>query len=117
MKTSSLVRWLLSASVGVVALTVLVPQIPAAAQDGSQYIPSILPDGQPDIQGIYVSPWRVPIEHWTDAEREEWGEQMVSVRGPNPGAYGLEWTESRLRQDNPTEDMVAVVDPADGRVP
>ena len=57
MKTGSLVRWLLSASVtvGVVALTVLVPQIPAAAQDGSQYIPSILPDGQPDIQGIYVS--------------------------------------------------------------
>ena len=119
MKTSSLVRRLLSASVtvGVVALTVLVPQIPAAAQDGSQHIPSILPDGQPDIQGIYVSPWRVPIEHWTDGEREEWGEQMVSVRGQNPGAYGLEWTESRLRQDNPTEDMVAVVDPADGRVP
>ena len=43
---------------------------------------------------------------------------MVAVRGPNPGAYGLEWTEIDLRQGGgPAEDTVAVVDPPDGRVP
>ena len=93
-------------------------QTSTAAQETGTYTPALLPDGQPDIQGIYVSPGRMPIERWTDAEREEWGERMVAVRGPNPGAYGIEWTEENLRQDSrPTEGAVAIVDPPDGRVP
>jgi hypothetical protein len=120
MKSRSIASWLLpvTASVVVVAfVAVLTQHSSRAAQDPNSYTPAMLPDGQPDIQGVYVSPWRVPLERWTEAEREEWGEKMVAVRGPNPGAYGLEWTESNLRQDNPTEGMVAVVDPADGQVP
>ena len=92
--------------------------LPAAAQDAGAYSPPLLADGQPDIQGIYVSPSRLPIERWTDAERAAWDEQMVAVRGPNPGAYGLEWTEIDLRQGGgPAENAVAVVDPPGGRVP
>ena len=110
-------------TIGAVGLAVVLTAVagarfPAAAQDAGAYTPALRPDGQPDIQGIYVSPSRLPIERWTDAERAEWDEQMVAVRGPNPGAYGLEWTEIELRQGGgPAADAVAVVDPPDGRVP
>ena len=92
--------------------------LPAAtAQDGDAYAPALRPDGQPDIQGIYISPHRMPIERWTDAEREAWNALMETVRGPNPGAYDREWSEGSLREENPDRDAVAVVDPPDGRIP
>ena len=92
--------------------------LPAAtAQDGDAYAPALRPDGQPDIQGIYISPHRMPIERWTDAEREAWNALMETVRGPNPGAYDREWSEGGLREENQDRDGVAVVDPPDGRIP
>ena len=92
--------------------------LPAAtAQDGDAYTPALRPDGQPDIQGIYISPHGMRIERWTDAEREAWTELMESVRGPNPGAYDREWSEGGLREENRDRDAVAVVDPPDGRIP
>ena len=92
--------------------------LPAAtAQDGDAYTPALRPDGQPDIQGIYISPHGMRIERWTDAEREAWTELMETVRGPNPGAYDREWSEGGLREENRDRDAVAVVDPLDGRIP
>ena len=106
------------AVVGVITLLSLMGgQTRTIAQEGDEYAPALRPDGQPDIQGTYISPHGRRIERWTDDEREEWSERMEAVRGPNPGAYGGEWAEGNLREDNPDRDAVAVVDPADGRVP
>jgi hypothetical protein len=54
-----------------------------------------LSDGQPDIQGTYISGWSVPYERYTEAERKAYDDRMIAVRGPNPGAYGTEWTEGQ----------------------
>lgn len=93
-------------------------QTSTTAQEADTSTPR-LPDGQPDIQGIYISPAGRRIERWTDAEREEWNEKMIVVRGPNPGAYGGEWSEGELRERDPNRDrsVVAVVDPPEGRIP
>ena len=99
------------------AALVVGAQRTTTAQETVSYTPSLLPDGQPDIQGIYISPYGRRIERWTDAEREEWNEAMIAIRGPNPGAYGGEWSEGKLRDENPDRDAVAVVDPPDGRIP
>src|SRR5438552_16770012 len=42
-----------------------------------------LPDGQPDMQGIYVPNWpsTVPIERWTEAELKAHAELLVRMRG------------------------------------
>ncbi len=80
-----------------------------------------LPDGQPDIQGIYTSGWSVPFERYSEAERKAWQAKMEAVRGPDPGAYGLEWTEINLMQGRnrrqPKPGAVQVIDPPDGRIP
>jgi hypothetical protein len=78
-----------------------------------------LSDGQPDIQGTYISGWSVPIERYTEAERKAWIKQMEAVRGPDPGAYGLEWTEINLQSKTrrPPAGTVQVIDPPDGRIP
>jgi hypothetical protein len=56
-----------------------------------------LPDGQPDIQGIYLPSVTgnagSPIERFTQEEREAYKRQMEKVRGPDVPAHGSEWTE------------------------
>jgi hypothetical protein len=91
----------------------------AAPQPAKNWSPKRLPDGQPDMQGTYVSGWGVPNERFSPEERKAWNEKMEKYRGPNPGAYGSEWTESELRKDafKPKPGTVMVIDPADGRVP
>ena len=44
----------------------------AAPVKKGDWAPRRLPDGQPDMQGIYVPNWpsTVPIERWTDAEAD-----------------------------------------------
>ena len=89
----------------------------------TQYVPKRLPDGQPDIQGVYlpsVAPNAViPIERFTEEEREAYNRQMLQVRGPNVPAHGAEWTEGALRAEGSRikPGMVLVVDPPDGRIP
>ena len=112
-----------TSALSVVCIAVIVGLIgsgglPAAtAQDGDAFTPALRPDGQPDIQGIYISPHGMRIERWTDDERAAWNELMETVRGPNPGAYDREWSEGGLREENQNRDAVAVVDPPDGRIP
>ena len=86
-------------------------------QEHSAYEPELLPDGQPNIQGVYISPAYLALEHWSDEEREKWGEKMLAVRGPSPGAYGTEWTEGNLREGSGRGEGYAVVEPQNGRVP
>lgn len=78
-----------------------------------------LPDGQPDIQGTYITGWSAPIERNTAEERQAWQARMEEVRGPNPGAYDLEWIELGLRTTDrqPPEGTVQVVDPPSGKIP
>lgn len=78
-----------------------------------------LADGQPDIQGTYVTGWGVPVERDTEEERQVWQARMEEVRGPNPGAYDLEWIEFGLQATDrrPPEGTVQVVDPPDGKIP
>jgi hypothetical protein len=87
---------------------------------GSSVTLKRLPDGQPDIQGIYISGWSVPYERYSEAERKAWQAKMEAVRGPDPGAYGLEWTEINIRKGRdrqPKPGTVQVIDPPDGRIP
>ena len=118
MRRDSFTSALSVAGIAVVVGLIGSGSLPAAtAQDGDAYTPALRPDGQPDIQGIYISPHGMRIERWTDAEREAWTELMETVRGPNPGAYDREWSEGGLREENRDRDAVAVVDPPDGRIP
>ena len=118
MKTS-FARHVIAASAAVVLGLFVVPV--GAQQEGNptKYVPKKLADGQPDMQGTYVSGWGVPNERFTEAERKAWNDKMVKYRGPNPGAYGTEWTESELRKGSyrPPAGTVMVIEPASGRVP
>src|SRR5438105_13423055 len=83
-------------------------------------VPKRLPDGQPDIQGVYLptvapSP-AFPIERFTQQEREAYDRRMLQVRGPNVPAHGSEWTEGALRAlgSRMKPGTVMVVDPPDG---
>src|SRR5262245_19491965 len=113
-------RHAVAASAAVVLGLVVVP---VGAQEGNstrtvKYQPKKLADGQPDMQGTYVSGWGVPNERFSEAERKAWNDKMESYRGKNPGAYGQEWTESELRKGSyrPPAGTVMVIEPASGRV-
>ena len=94
-------------------------QAPAAADAG--WTPNILPDGQPDMQGVYINPWPFRIENYTQAERDAFREAMIEHRGPETGAYGFEWLEHSVteqREDYPYPDgFFGVADPPSARVP
>lgn len=98
---------------------------PVAAQAQStgmpakNWTPSKLPDGQPNMQGVYITGWGVPQERWTEQERKDFNTKMEALRGPNPGAYGSEWSEPELHKDSykPPPGTVMVVDPPDGKAP
>ena len=94
-------------------------QAPAAADQG--WTPNILPDGQPDMQGIYINPWPFPIENYTEEEREEFRQAMIAHRGPDTGAYDFEWLEQSVterREDWPYPDgFFGVADPPGARIP
>ena len=86
----------------------------------STWSPRLLPDGQPDMQGIYVPNWptTVPVERWTEQERKEYGALLVKVRGGQTGAGpGGPDIERDLQGEMPPPGTVMVVDPADGRIP
>ena len=83
-----------------------------------EFRPPLLPDGQPDMQGAYVPNWRtsVPIERWTDAEREAYRtllSEKYDLRVP-----GVGFGESNLQgEEQPAEGTVLVVDSPDGKIP
>jgi hypothetical protein len=87
------------------------------------YTPKRLPDGQPDIQGLYLPSvtgnigW--PIEQLTKEERDAYIRQMEEVRGPDVPAHGQEWTEGDLRAKGSRvkRGTALVVDPPDGKIP
>jgi hypothetical protein len=89
------------------------------AQAPKKWAPERLADGQPNVQGTYVSGWGVPQERWTPEERKAFDQKMEALRGPNPGAYGSEWSEPELHKDSfkPPPGTVMVVDPPEGKVP
>jgi hypothetical protein len=92
----------------------------ATAPKNGDWVPRRLSDGQPDMQGIYVPNWpsSVPIERWTEAERKEWANMLVKMRGGNPGAGpGGPDIETDLQGKAPPSGTVMVVDPPDGRIP
>ena len=116
-------RGALGVMVSVVALAFLAA-IPQAGQvpapDG--FSPPLLPDGQPDIQGIYVPDWgSVSPERWTQSEREAYRARLAdrydlvdAVVGGGGGSP--EFGEGSLQGDLPPE-TVMVVDPPDGKIP
>ena len=106
-------------------------QAPAAGSSApSDWAPQRLPDGQPDMQGIYVPNWpsTVPVERWTEAEAEEYATVLARMRG-EPLARSTRPTapsqvgqvnaggERDLQGDMPPPGTVMVVDPPDGRIP
>jgi hypothetical protein len=91
------------------------PRLPDA-----RWAPARLPDGQPDMQGVYVNAWTpgqfesARWENYTQEERAAYARRITEVRGTSPGAYGSEWVE--LRKPRRTIPF-AVVDPPEGRIP
>jgi len=72
-----------------------------------------LSDGQPDMQGLYVPNWRstVAVERWTAAERKEYADLLVKIRGANTGAGpGGDDIESDLQGEKTPPDTVMVED-------
>ncbi len=119
------------AALGVLSLVVgSVTMVPASAQEGGNgaasaksakpWTPKHLPDGQPDMQGTYITGWSLPYEVNSPEERKAFNARMEVVRGPNPGAYGGEWAEGHLRAKEsrvPKDQKAQVVDPPDGKIP
>ena len=100
----------------------------AVSTEQSAWSPSLLADGQPDMQGLYVPEWgSVPPESSTREERERYAALLVerydihnqnSPRGAGVlgGGGSPEFGEGDLQGDRPLE-TVMVVDPPDGKVP
>jgi hypothetical protein len=119
-----LTELLVAFGIGVLTMTPAAAQEaakPAAATKGTKpFTPKKLSDGQPDIQGIYISGWSLPYEVNSAEEHKAYKARMEAVRGPDPGAYGLEWTELSLRgRDNytPKDQKAQVTDPPNGKIP
>ena len=104
---------------------------PAAAADG---VPRT-PEGLPDFNGVWqvmtTASWNL-LDHNAQKgragragnrgeEREEFRQAMLEHRGPETGAYDLEWLEhstTERRADYPYPDgYFGVVDPPTARVP
>ena len=67
----------------VVALTAIPRANQASEVEQSDWQPPRLSDGQPDMQGMYIPNWRttVPIERWTEAERQEYRVLLSQIGG------------------------------------
>jgi hypothetical protein len=93
------------------------------APNPASWVPARLPDGQPDMQGLYVPNYRtnVPIEIWTDAERAEYRELLKKMRGDPLGrgrGQGPGFGEGDRQGGAPPEGTVLLVDPTpDGKIP
>ena len=99
-------------------------QVPeTSASDSSDWSPPLLPDGQPDMQGVYVPNWRtvVPIESWTDEDRQEYFallDEKYELRATGGTGGSAEFVEWDLHgEDQPPPGTVLVVDPPDGWIP
>ena len=117
-------------ALGVIASVIVVVSlaaIPRASQapapEPNSWSPPLLPDGQPNMQGMYVPNWRttVPIERWTDEHRVEYRALLAErydvgafARGRSGGGPSP-FSEGTLQGDSP--DTVMVVDPPDGKIP
>jgi hypothetical protein len=110
---------------GVAAVILALLVVPIGAQEDpspklkKNWAPKRLSDGQPDMQGVYITGWGVPQERFTAEERKAWNDKMEKYRGKNPGAYGQEWAEGELHKNafKPKPGTVMVTDPPDGRLP
>ena len=111
------------ATVAAIVTLMFASEVGRAQDEGSstkRWKPAKLSDGQPNMEGVYISGWSVPQERFTAEERKEYQEKMVKLRGVDPGAYGNEWAERELHDKPsfvPKPGTVMVVDPPDGKVP
>ena len=112
----------------VVALTAIPQANQASEVEQSDWQPPRLSDGQPDMQGFYVPNWRtvVPIERWTEAERQEYRELLSQIGGqPLVGGFdqaargaGDGFGEWDLQgEGQPSPDTIMLVDPPNGKIP
>jgi hypothetical protein len=108
---------IMAAAIGLVSVHAQDPR-PASAL--ATRAPMRLPDGQPNIEGLYVNAWssrgfeNARWENYTKEERDAYARRMLDVRGPMVVGYGSEWTEpSTSKRSVP----YAVVDPPDGKIP
>ena len=108
--------------IAVVSLAAIPGAGQAPAPEPSSWSPPLLPDGQPDMQGMYVPNWgSAPPERWPQEEREEYAALLAErydVWSPpsTGGGLGPDFSEGNLQGDLPP-DTVMVIDPPDGRIP
>ena len=108
--------------IAVVTLAAMLGARQAPAPEPSSWSPPLLPDGQPDMQGIYVPNWgSAPPERWLREEREAYAALLaerydVSDAATRGGGDSPEFGEGTLQGDLPP-DTVMVVDPPDGKIP
>ena len=92
----------------------------ASTAEQDAWSPSLLPDGQPDMQGLYVPNWRTSVapEPWSQPHREEYRALLAErydLGRTGAGGGSPEFGEGNLQGDSP--NVVLVVDPPDGKIP
>ena len=106
------------------------PSAPGAAAPANAWRPPRLPDGRPDLQGIWSFATVTPLERpedlagksvLTDAEAAAYVKQTLETanvdrRREGTGAYNEFWFE-RARGTVPSKRTSLIVDPPDGRLP
>ncbi len=103
----------------------------APASSATRWTPARTPDGQPDIQGIWINPTITPFERppelankptLTEQEAAEIEKKAAANRVDrppqpgDPGSYNQAWTDSGTKVVS-TRQTSLVVDPPNGRVP
>lgn len=104
------------------SITTLSAQDRSATGTAANWAPPRLPDGQPNIQGLYVNAWQPgggaqsKWENHPPEVRDTYTKHFREFSGGGsvgPG-YGMEWIESIRRRRDISH---AVVDPPDGLIP
>jgi hypothetical protein len=122
---------LLASAVGAQTQATAKPKVAVAKPISKAWTQSRTPDGQPDLQGVWVNPTITPFERPVNlankpflteqeaAELERQAAENQVDRAPkpgDPGTYNQAWTDAGTKVVS-TRQSSLVVDPPNGRVP